>query len=74
MESLLGNFSYIMNWRDKAWVSLIGQSGYINYSSSLVSRQFGGIQQVLKTQGLAEYTGLFKDPYFLTELEVIKQD
>jgi len=40
----------------------------------LVSRQFGGIQQVLKTQGLAEYTGLFKDPHFLTELEVIKQD
>lgn len=63
-----------MNYRYKAWVSLIGLSGYISYSPLLVSTQFGGIQHVPTTWGLAEYIDLFKDHDSLVELEVIKQD
>lgn len=43
------NSSYLMSCGDKTWVSLIGLISYTIYSPSLVVRQLGGIQQVLRT-------------------------
>ena len=66
--------SYLMSCGDKAWVPLIGLTGYINYSPSLVARQFGGVQYVPRTWGLAEYTGPFKEASSLDKLDAIKND
>jgi len=63
-----------MSCGDKAWVPLIGLTGYINYSPSLVARQFGGVQYVPRTWGLAEYTGPFKEASSLDKLDAIRID
>jgi hypothetical protein len=63
-----------MGCGDKAWVPLIGLTGYISYSSSLVARQFGGVQYVPRTRELAEYTGLFKEASSLDMLDAIRND
>jgi len=66
--------SYLMGCSDKAWVPLIGLTGYISYSPSLVARQFGGVQYVPRTRELAEYTGLFKEASSLDMLDAIRND
>jgi len=66
------SLSYLMSCGDKAWVLLIGLTGCISYSPLLVARQFVGIQNIPKTWGLAEYTGLFIEANFLVELDVTK--
>ena len=66
--------SYLMGCSDKAWVPLIGLTGYISYSPSLVARQFGGVQYVPRTWELAEYTGLFKEASSLDMLDAIRND
>lgn len=53
--------SYLMSCGDKTLIPLIGLTGYISYSPSLVAGKFRGIQYMLKTQGLAKYNSLFKD-------------
>jgi hypothetical protein len=63
-----------MGCGDKAWVPLIGLTGYISYSPSLVARQFGGVQYVPRTWELAEYTGLFKEASSLDMLDAIRND
>jgi len=63
-----------MSCGDKAWVTLIGLTGYINYSPSLVARQFGGVKYVPRTWGLTEYTGPFKEASSLDELDAIRND
>jgi hypothetical protein len=63
-----------MSCGDKAWAPLIGLTGYINYSSSLVARQFEGVQYVPRTWGLAEYTGPFKEASSLDKLDAIRND
>jgi hypothetical protein len=66
--------SYLMSCGDKAWVPLIGLTGYISYSPSLVARQFGGVQHVPRTWAVAEYTGLFKEASSLDMLDAIRND
>jgi hypothetical protein len=43
------------------WVPLVGITGYVSYAPALVVRQFGGMQFVLRTMGIAQFYGLFKD-------------
>jgi len=66
--------SYLMSCGDKAWVLLIGLTGYISYSPSLVVRQFRGVQYVPRTWGLTEYIGLFKEVSSLDMLDAIRND
>ena len=68
------NSAYLMGCDNKAWVPLIGVTGYISYSRSLVARQFGETQYVPRTKRLIEYTGSFKEVNSLVELEIIKRD
>jgi hypothetical protein len=63
-----------MSCGDKAWVPLIGLTGYISYSPSLVARQLGGIQHVPRTRAIAEYTDLFKEASSLDMLDAIRND
>ena len=63
-----------MGCGNKAWVPLVGLTGYISYSPSLVARQFGGVQYVPRTWGLAEYSGLFKEASCSDKLDAIKND
>jgi hypothetical protein len=55
-------------------VPLVRIIGYVNYAPALVIRQLGGIQFVLRTMGIAQFFGLFKDPIAQEVLEIIKQD
>ena len=41
--------TYLMSSGDKAYVSLIDLAGYINYSPSLVAKQFSRVQYVPRT-------------------------
>ena len=63
-----------MSCGSKAWVSLIGPTGYISYCPSLVTRQFGETQYVPRTKGLSGCIGSFKEVNSVAELEVIKSD
>jgi len=58
----------------RRWVPLVRIIGYVNYAPALVIRQLGGIQFVLRTMGIAQFFGLFKDPIAQEVLEIIKQD
>lgn len=55
-------------------VPLIRLIRYISYSPSLVTRQLRGIQYMLRTRVLTEYTRLFKNFDYLTKLEAIIRD
>ena len=57
----VNNSAYLMSCGNKAWVLLIGLTGYVSYSPSLVTKQFGGTQYVPRTKGLTRYTGFFKE-------------
>ena len=70
----IGKSAYLMSCGDKAWVPLIGLTGYISYCPSLVTRQFGEMQYTPRTKGLAKYTGSFKEVNSMAELEIIKKD
>jgi len=50
------NVMYLMGCGKKPWVPLIGVTGYISYAPALVARQFGGIQSIPRTVGLAQFT------------------
>ena len=52
----------LMSCGQRRWVPLIGITGYVSYASALVITQLGGIQFVLRTTGIAQFFGLFKDP------------
>jgi hypothetical protein len=67
------NVMYLMGCGKKPWVPLIGVTGYISYASALVARQFGGIQSIPRTVGLAQFTGVYKGAT-MEMLESIKQD
>jgi hypothetical protein len=56
------------------WVPLVGITGYVSYAPALVVRQLGGMQFVLRTMGIAQFYGLFKDLIAQEVLEIIKQD
>jgi hypothetical protein len=58
----------------RCWVPLLGITGYVSYAPALMIRQLGGIQFVLRTMGIAQFFGLFKDPIAQEVLEIIKQD
>jgi len=55
-------------------VPLVGITGYVSYTPALVVKQFGGMQFVPRTLGIAQFFGLFKDPIAQEVLEIIKQD
>jgi hypothetical protein len=64
----------LMSCGQRRWVPLIGITGYVSYAPALVVRQLGGMQFVLRTIGIAQFFGLFKDPIAQEVLEIIKQD
>ena len=64
----------LMSYGQRRWVSLVGITGYMSYAPALVVRQLGGMQFVLRTMGIAQFFGLFKDPIAQEVLEIIKQD
>jgi hypothetical protein len=55
-------------------VPSVGITGYASYAPALVVRQLGGMQFILRTIGIAQFFGLFKDLITQEVLEIIKQD
>ena len=64
----------LMSCGQRRWVPLIGITGYVSCASALVVRQLGGMQFVLRTMGISQFFGLFKDPIAQEVLEIMKQD
>jgi hypothetical protein len=50
-----------MSYGQKYRVPLVGITGYVSYSPTLVVRQLGGMQHVPRTVGVSQFSGLFKD-------------
>jgi hypothetical protein len=67
------NVTYLMGCGKKPWVPLIGVTGYISYVPALAAKQFGGIQSIPRTVGLAQFTRVYKG-VTMEMLESIKQD
>jgi hypothetical protein len=67
------NMASLMSCGKKPWVPLIGVTGYISYAPALVVRQHGGIQSVLRTIDIAQFTGVYKGAT-IEVLESIRQD
>ena len=64
----------LMSCGQRRWVPLVGITGYVSYAPALVVRQLGGMQFVPRTLGIAQFSGLFKDPMAEEVLKIIKQD
>jgi hypothetical protein len=47
--------------------------GYVSYAFAWIVRQLGGIQYVLRTSRLSQFSRLFKDQSVLEVVENIKQ-
>jgi hypothetical protein len=47
--------------------------GYVSYAFAWIVRQLRGIQYVLRTSRLSQFSRLFKDQYVLEVVENIKQ-
>jgi hypothetical protein len=67
------NMASLMSCGKKPWVPLIGVTRYISYAPALVARQHGGIQSVLRTIDIAQFTGVYKGAT-IEVLESIRQD
>jgi len=63
-----------MSYESKIKVLFICVVGYISYAPTLVTRQLGGMQYILRNLGLVDFTGLFRYQSSLKEMELIRQD
>jgi hypothetical protein len=70
----MNNTSCIMTCGGKIWVPLTEITCYIGYALELVTRKLNGIQYVLRTLGLANFIGSFRNQSSLEKLKFISQD
>ena len=65
--------NFLISFGQIQWVPLMRVIGYVSYAFTWIVRQLGGIQHVLRTSRLSQFSRLFKDQSVLEVVENIKQ-